>query len=39
MAYRKKMSRGKNKRSFRRGLKSRGKNYTSGFTKRGGMRF
>ena len=39
MKYRKKMSRKGSRRSFRKGLKTRGKNYNSGFVKRGGMRF
>ena len=39
MKYRKRMSRKKSKRSFRKGLKSRGANYQSGYVKRGGMRF
>ena len=39
MAYRKRMSRRQNKKSFRKGMKSRKKNYDSGFVKRGGMRF
>ena len=39
MAYRKRMSRGRNRKNFRRGLKSRKKNYSSGYVKRGGMRF
>ena len=39
MKFRKRMSKRKSKRSFRKGLKSRGANYNSGYVKRGGMRF
>lgn len=39
MAYRKKMSRRRSRSSFRKGLRSRKKNYDSGYVKRGGMRF
>lgn len=39
MAYRKKMSRRQNRKTFRKGMKSSKKNYSSGFVKRGGMRF
>ena len=39
MAFRKKMSKRRSKKNFRRGLKSRRKNYDSGYVKRGGMRF
>lgn len=38
MAYRKKMSFRQNKKSFKKGLKSKRKNYHSGFAKRGGIR-
>ena len=39
MSYRKKISRRKNRKNFRKGLKSRRKNYSNGYLKRGGMRF
>ena len=39
MKFRKKMSKRRSKKSFRKGLKSRGANYQSGYVKRGGMRF
>lgn len=39
MKYRKRMSKRKSRKTFRKGLKSRGANYQSGFVKRGGMRF
>lgn len=39
MAYRKRMSKRHSRKSFKRGLKTRSKNFNSGFVKRGGMRF
>lgn len=38
MAYRKKMSKRGNRKSFKKGLRTRKNNFSSGFTKRGGMR-
>lgn len=39
MKYRSKMTRKSNRRSFRKGLRTRKRNYDSGYVKRGGMRF
>lgn len=39
MKYRKRMSKRGNRRSFKKGLGVKRKNYQSGYVKRGGMRF